>query len=114
MLNFSTDQKQTETDDRPHHYQRYRIAVSWSIGCELTPPERLVLFLIASADLGGGSYHKIETMARETGLHRTTVMRALVELQRAGIIYRDGHHRGVVRYRLGVEFLETKLGDKGI
>ena len=114
MLDLSTTPTQTKPDGRPHHYERYRIAVQWSVAYDLTPAERLILVLIASADLGNGSYNKLETMAQESGLHRATVLRALVKLHKLGIIDRDGHHRRVVRYRLGPEFLGTTLDDKRI
>ena len=112
-IRLATDQ-QPETDGRPHHYERYRIAVKWSNAFKLPVSQRVVLFAVASHDMGDGCYCSLATLATETGLHRSTISAALAALRRHAIIYPGCNRAGILCDFLGAEFLETKLDDGGL
>ena len=59
----------------------------------LNPNERTVLVAVAYSDGPGGAYPSAETLARQTGISRTAVWKALTGLIDRGILSRKRHQR---------------------
>lgn len=82
-------------------------AVSWAIeNTDLPPVERMVLvaFAYRANKDGGGSRPSIATVCRETGAHRSTVIRIKQKLIDEGYLVPEGTHiRGTVVYRLPID-----------
>lgn len=85
-------------------------ATAWAIEeamkSSLSTHARLVLIVAARyADHGTGRniHPSASTLAKATGMHRTTVAKALAELVEAGLLIPDGRWcRNVIRYRLAM------------
>lgn len=68
------------------------------------PPCKLMLLALAEhTDKNGCCWPSIARLSTMTGYHRSTVMRTLVELERAGKITRARHRGKATRYRLVAE-----------
>lgn len=78
---------------------RWRAAI---VGSDLTPKARLVAFVLSTHmnARGGQCFPALSTIARETGLARSTVQRALDELEDARYLARlSGGPKLANRYR---------------
>jgi len=61
-------------------------ALRWAKEVKLSPTQKLVLLLLADAHNAGKSWPSVATLARQSGLHRSSVLRAIGDLSKAGVL----------------------------
>ena len=71
----------------------------------------VAVIIVAHADRHGVAYPGIDEIARLTGLHRTTVYRAIPHLEVAGILTVTRRKGKANRYRLAIETPHRSLWD---
>ena len=64
------------------------------IATELPGPTKSVLFYVTYRDSGNGCFASLSTMAKDTGFHRSTVIRTLSQLVAEGYLTKEDQARG--------------------
>ena len=91
-------------------------SVDWAFdaiqGSLLSSTARFVLLVVADYadhETGTNAYMSANTVAGYIGAHRSRVYAAFAELEREGLLIRDGKaQRNVTRWRLGMQFDDAR------
>jgi len=73
-------------------------AMSWALKQPVKTAEKLLLLVIANyADEQGRAWPSVETLARDTGMSRTSVKRTMKKLEDTGFIRRQKRVKGYLQ-----------------
>jgi len=81
---------------------------AWAVFTEGLDPGAFRTWCALAVYASTGDFPAVETMARRLGIHRTTMVRQLDELEARGLVHRYRRPRALGGYILGYELAQTR------